>query len=335
MAFTCIYCTQLFPSRATKSDIIPRSLGGHETLKNAVCSRCNNSCREFEDFFKSNWAWLIFILAVKGRRTSSPPVKATFNFFGKEVPVTIRARNRPPEIPPSFFTDAEGKQTVQLVGDLELVGKKMEELKNRRGFKVWTQLDPQAFKKAEFKFPIKVDTLDNVYSSRLAAKIAFEYWGKRRGPETLLDASYDQIRKFILPQNTAPVPAAGLICDAKLISQNLDIPFGSHAVSVVADINSGKLGAIVALFGVFYYWIILDNRYPVYANSSWLWISSAWQKLSYEPPLYGLGTARIPWHRIIVNDPNRAEKAWILAKQKIEQSLRNAKRQSRQNHQVK
>ncbi len=317
--FTCIYCKAVLPkSGASRSHIIPASLGGRIELAGAVCKPCNGKCAiEFEDIFKDSWAWLLLWMEIKGRGNKSAPLKATVEFGGQTLPVTIRSKKSPPDIPPAIKKNVAGKDNVQFLGSDEYVERKKAEWMRKHRDVKWTE---KKGPKVEFRFPINVDGLNSSASRRLAAKVAFEFWGSKRIPKTLLGGEFETIREFIKTGNETAYSPCGLLADQTLIRRNLKIPIPHHAVLYVIHPSSSLLGAIVVFFGMFYYWVILDSEYPFATSMSELTIITPMNKEPHEPVIIGSGKfPRIPWEQICKPDPDCEEKAWKIALRKFEE----------------
>lgn len=319
MAYTCIYCKEFISTNeASDSHIIPAALGGYQKLRFAVCRGCNVAIsREVETPFKDAWAWLVSSLDIRGRRGKPPPFKAQINLVGKDVDITVRSRARPPKIAPIFVKGVG----VHLVGPRAYVETKMREFEKKQPNRVWTEQDTDDLKNKDITFPINVDSLDAVFSRRLAAKIAFEFWAKRRSPKSVLGSEYDPVREFIRWGKMRRSAWSGLIADETIITKNLPIPFPSHAVSFVAHPSESILGSVVVLFGLFYYGVILNFRYPLIASISDLTLTTPLLKKSANPVLTAsLHPPRIPWERIIKSDPGRVQRAWRFAVDRLKHS---------------
>lgn len=329
MPFTCIYCKNHFTTgKASESHIIPASMGGPITLLDAVCGQCNlQVAKQVEDPFKDSWAWLLWWLDVKGRRGKPPPFKGTMNILGRETKFTIRSRKRAPEIPPIFDKGSDGKERVQFIGPPDYVSKKQSEYSKKHPKTVWADQETASLKKSDMLFPIDIDSLDAPSTRRLAAKVAFEFWGLKRAPNTLLQPEYDAVREFVRWGTEGAQPLSGLIADEILISKNLNISFPNHAISVVAHSGETKLGAIVVLFGLFYYWVVLNPRYPLRASMSELTVMNPVGKTAKDAVLVGSARVpRIPWERLLAHDPDLIQKAWNLARGRMEKSIEAARK---------
>lgn len=298
-------------------------MGGPIELLNAVCRKCNGEiAKQVEDPFKASWAWLIWSLGIRSRREKLPAFKATMNLLGQEREFTVRSYSRAPEIPPIFSKDAHGKELVSLVGPSDYVSRKREEYQKKYQNVVWTEQPADELKKKNIVFPIDVESLNAPFSHRLAAKIAFEFWGLMRSPIALLDGEYDDVRKLIRWGTASRRSLCGLIADEILMSKNLNISFPNHAISVVAHPSERKLGAVVILFGLFYYWVELTSRYPLSISMSELIVVSPIAKIAKEVVLAGSARLpRLPWERLRVQDLNRVKTVWNAAQKKIETSL--------------
>lgn len=319
MSYTCIYCKEVTSTNeASGSHIIPAALGGFQELRFAVCRGCNGAIsREVETPFKDAWAWLICSLDIRGRRGKPPPFKAQMNLAGQHVDITIRSPARPPEIPPIFVKGVG----VHLVGPRAYVETKMREFQKKQPNRVWTEQDTDDLRNKEIAFPINVDALDAIFSRRLAAKIAFESWAKRRSPKSVLGSEYDSLREFIRWGRMRRSAWSGLIADETIITKNIPIPFPCHAVSFIAHPSESILGSVVVLFGLFYYGVILNFRYPLIASISELTLTTPLLKKSANPVLTAaLRPPRIPWERIIKPDRGRIQRAWRLAVHRLKDS---------------
>lgn len=317
MVFTCIYCTdQVDKARASRSHIIPDSLGGPIVLRNAVCRKCNEAiAKQVEDPFKGSWAWLIWMLGVRSRRQKLPTFKATMNLMEQKREFTVRSHSRPPEIPPIFTKDPQGKEMVSLVGPTDYVSRKMAEYQNKYQDVVWTEQPADELKKKHIVFSIDIESLSALFTQRLAAKIAFEYWGLMRNPTTLLDNEYDDMRKLIRWGTTSTGQLCGLITDETLILRNLNISFPNHAICIVVHPSERKLGAVIVIFGLFYYWVELISRYPISISLSNLTVVSPTARIAKEAVLVGSARMpRLPWEKFKNRDSTRVQKRMAFGK---------------------
>jgi hypothetical protein len=324
ITFTCIYCRSSLPrSKASKAHIWAASLGGSISLYGAVCRQCNRDiATQLEDPFKDRWSWLLLFLDVKGRRKKGPPLKATISLLGQEIEINIRSLKAIPNIPPILEKDASGKTTLHFLGSSKQLEKRKKEYLKKHPTATLQEHDyTKEIEASEVTFPIDVYSLDESFSRRLAAKVAFEFWGLKRNTEMLLGSEYDPLREFILKgKEPRQGRLAGLLSDKPLISGNLgNIRIPNHAISLVLHPSTSMLGAIVVFFGMFYYWVILNRRYPFISSISDLTVISPRTKLSVQSVLAGsLKLPRIPWERVLVSEPNHVYKAWKLASEKFE-----------------
>jgi hypothetical protein len=162
------------------------------------------------------------MLGIESRWGRLPTFKATMNLMGQEREFTVRSHSRPPEIPPIFTKDAQGKEIVSLFGPADYVNRKRKEYQKKRQNVIWTEKDGDELTKRDIVFPIDVESLNAPFSHRLAAKIAFEYWGFKRNPATLLESEYDEIRELIRWGTMGGRQLCGLIGDETLMSKNLN-----------------------------------------------------------------------------------------------------------------
>ena len=325
MTFTCVYCRSNLPSsKASRAHIWAASLGGSFSLHGAVCKQCNREiATQLEDPFKDRWSWLLLFLGVEGRRKKGPPFKASIKLLGQEIEINIRSLKAIPNIPPILEKDASGKQIIHFLGSAENLETKKKEYLKKHPNASWQEHDyTKEMEASEVTFPIDLYSLDATFSRRLAAKIAFEFWGLKRNAEVLLESEYDPLREFILMGNEPRQgQLAGLLCDETLISRNLgNIRIPNHAICLILHPSTSVLGAIVVFFGMFYYWVILNRRYPLTSSISDLTVISPRTKLSVKAVLAGSAKRpRIPWERVLVGEPNHVYKAWKLAREKFEE----------------
>jgi len=113
----------------------------------------------------------------------------------------------------------------------------------------------------EAEFDMGTDIVDSVEAHRLAAKIAFSYFAYRLGPELCRSSEFDSIRSFVVGARSMDFQLCDIVADTKLENAvATDIP--SHSINLVSDRSTGRVWAVVVLFGVFHFLVTLAKRRP-------------------------------------------------------------------------
>lgn len=286
----CIYCRKSPPEvTPSVSHIIPDAFGQGPILNNAVCESCNHDFNQkVEQNLAGRFATLRNALALDGRR-GKPSFKAKVNFLNVENEVRLIG---PKELETSLFvfkgvTGDDGKKKIAFIGDAKSVQKAQEQFQKRHPNVIWEDVDPALIDKGlQFEFRIDFSVFVTPEVHRLAAKIAFETLTWKRGPDSVEGIEFDPIREFIRKGTQNGHPLCHITTDPKILMGLGNIPFGIHAIYFDWDINSHKIIAVISLFGLAFYKIILTSRTSVMANHQQLIVINPQIGAPYEPAFF-------------------------------------------------
>ena len=327
--FKCIYCLRTNQNGATPSisHILPEFMGSSLKLKNSVCKECNDKInKETEMPFKNEFGWLSMMLGVKGKRGNPPAVKAKIVLLNKTFDISLDKEGIPKHIPPISIKKGKGRDIIIISRTDEEVRNKKKQYARKHPNIQWHKYD-KSIKPPRVEIRYSYNFLCSISARRLAAKIAFETWCSERDSSVVLNNCYDDVRNFILGQSVQQ-PVCKLFYHMKTMEQNLNIPFPMHAVMLAADISK-YLGAIVVLFGLFYYIVLLNRNHTIISSwDSLITIDPQTQEIT-KPKLRGSSRpAWIPWNDIYCKKFNMQD---ILpnvigyAENKLEKTLKSVK----------
>jgi hypothetical protein len=318
--FICIYCKKRIPEvRPTKSDIIPTFLGGTLVLNNAVCKVCNNKINsEIEQPIRDAFSYLRSGLDLGGRRNRDVKVQSKVKILGKELKMSLGDSGI--ELPPFKYRNPDGKSVIVIVGEKEYVKKKIKEVEFN-STKSWSWNDFEDEPKPEILIEaLPFDILIEEKGQRFAAKIAFERLCQIRAPSILTEWYYDNIRAFIIDSEDNVF--SNLFFNTKIMKHNFDISFPYHAIFLIQ--RDHKLIAIVSLFGLFYFLIVLADRMPIIANWEDCVLIHPQSAKDILPIIRGSLFPMIPISAFVV-DNNTYDKAKNYAIDKLKKALKQYK----------
>lgn len=286
-AFKCIYCQKTTPEvTSSQSHIIPDAFGQGPILNNAVCESCNHDFNQaVETNLAKRFATLRNCLALDGRRGKP-------SFMGKVKFLDVENEMRfigPKELETSLFvfksvTGEDTKRKIAFIGDPKSLQEAQEQYGKRHPGVVWEDVDPALIEKGlRFEFRIDFEVFAAPEVHRLAAKIAFEALAWKRSPGSVEGTEFDPIRKLILKGIERNLPLCHLTTDPKILMGLGNIPFGIHAIYFDCNMNSHKILAIISLFGLAFYKVILTTRASIMANYQQLILVNPQTGFPYEP----------------------------------------------------
>jgi hypothetical protein len=132
---------------------------------------------------------------------------------------------------------------------------------------------------------------------RLAAKVALERLADLRGPEFVRERGFDRARAFVFT-GEEPTPIAVPVYDPAWMDDSaaLSFPLPFHAVALFGMHHESTLGAFVALYGLYHYWILLAESYRALADWDDLLEENPQTRTVRSPTLRsGIGALRLPW----------------------------------------
>lgn len=305
--FICIYC-QKNASEVRPSDahLFPMAMGGVTFSNNTVCKGCNGLVnREVEMPAINSFALFQSIWGIKGRRSQGKRVPAVAR-FGEDERRTYLNEAGEPASEIVFESSNDGKKAFRVFGPPEKSKRTRERISSKRPNIQWTEIAPRSDQPLQIVVPFG-EELRRPTIRRLAAKIAFERFAQIRSSEFVQDKEYERIRDFILTGREAA--CCGVVGDLGLLNGILaffDLP--QHAVVVIGYPGSRVLGAFVAIYGLFYFWVLLSTAYSALWPFDDVLIEDPQSGVVQSPVLrVGIGNLVVPWLEIAaqnVSDPD-------------------------------
>jgi len=262
----CIYC--LRPNKFIKSHVVPECLGSNIILKNSVCAVCDNKIGIVEAKVCNELSFYRLITQVKSKGKYATS-KAELNVFGQKIPARIsrggiKGYVRPiiEDGPPRYFHAVAETQ------------KKLKKLM-KKYTKTGIEFNEERISEVEVKvvFRQELTNINSMDFLRVAAKIAFERFCMKRYSQAF-DKEFNPVREFVLNGNRISRQVAFLIFDNELANNILDISCPYHGILLFGAHN--KIASIVNIFGLFYYYIILNNNVNYLIND--------WEEFVYIDP---------------------------------------------------
>lgn len=263
----CIYCNT--HKLSSKAHIIPDALGKGPALDAGICKDCNNRTNSaFENRVIQDLEAVRFMLQLKGRR-GKPSVKATVTFAGQTIERRISSLHDLHDKGLIFVGEFEiegEKRELAVIGTKDFIEQKKRDFSKHSPGRQFHEIDPNQIE----TFPVEIEFDFMAFASdemlRTIAKIAFEWLCHRRGSEYCLSSDYNIIRQYIdvgtKPKNSFIV---NVCTDVKIWKGLHNIPLGIHSILIGSKPGSHRLIAIVGLFGLVYYKVLLTNRYQCLA----------------------------------------------------------------------
>jgi len=287
-------------------------MGGSKAALDTVCSSCNGiTTQQIE--MRTLGFFLTFqsIFGIRGRRNRIKRVHGVFGVEELNAKISLNERGEINEATVIPTTDATGKPSYSIFGPLESVEQKQLTLAERYPDSKWQEIPTSERATVLMDFNIPLHALE---LRRLAAKIAFEYFASLRGAFFVAYEDFDPVRSFIIDGKDV-ARLVGLVSDRKQFDVFRDIPPPYHTVWLVSHPRDQVMGAIVGLYSLFYYWVILSSRYPALWPMEELLIEDPQSRAAVRPPPLpraGTGALRLPWSDMLSAggpDAGAAEKA--------------------------
>jgi hypothetical protein len=291
--FCCVHCGGVAPDVVPSlAHLFPDALGGVTCVDDTVCLKCNaitnrafeQSATERLSYFRSTWG-------VTGRR-GAPRVDARISIGDWSAPLRLNEIGDPTFAGVSKDAQSHGRAIYRIAGPEDLAHKKMAEIDRKVPGITWRT------EEIPFRITVPVENDPGVLDlRRLAAKIAVERLADLRGPEFVRGAEFDQVRRFVL-EGTEARPVVVPVFDSAWMHGEaaLSFPIPHHAVALFCQRAEASLGAFVALFGLYHYWVVVADRYPAVADWDDLLEENPQTREVRHPSLRaGVGGLRIPW----------------------------------------
>jgi hypothetical protein len=294
VAFTCAYRGEVFRA-APAAHVIPKALGGVTSSRRTVCLNCNHEVNsEVENRALSFFAFYRSVWGIGGRYHTIPPVPGEAMLpDGRTFRVEFGPLGEVRRAIVDATTEPDGRRRYFVLGTAEMVDQSRAEID--RGSRRRIQWESGSLEAPATIRVLLDEDADKLTLRRLATKIAFERAAMLRSGEFLSGRDFDRAREFIL-QGAESAPICGLIADAGIYAHpSMDFGIGRHAVIVTTQ--QDVLAAIVVLFNVFFYWVILARPYTVLAQWDDIVIENP-QDAKVEAPTIrgGLGAFQFPWN---------------------------------------
>ena len=287
--FKCIYCKKSSPDVTPSiSHIIPDGFGIGPTLNNAVCANCNHQInQEIENPIIQSLALLRNMLGIEGRH-GKPRFKAQAKFLDAILDVHLRT---PEELDKSLFffklgKDSSGKNRIAIIGDKNKILETQKAYEQRHPNTIWIDTPPNTPTGIDFKIEMDFDIFATQKAHRLASKIAFEYYCLKRSPEIVTGYEFDEIRNYILSDESAS-DLCRIVINPTVLVKFQSIPFSIHAVYLDQNLNSPKIIVLVGVFGLIYYRVILKRLGSGLGTDRRLYLINP-QNGEYKPIIHGL-----------------------------------------------
>ena len=311
MTFTCIYCLKSHPAVSpSEAHIIPFVMGGSKVTLDAVCSSCNGVTTQQIEMRTLGFS-LPFqnIFGIRGRRNGIKRVHGVLNVEELNTKISLNEHGEINEATVIPTTDVTGTTSYCIFGPLESIEQKQLTLAERYPDLKWQEIRTPGRPTVWIDFNIPLQAIE---LRRLAAKIAFEYFASLRGAFFVAYEDFGPVRSFIIGGKDV-AGLVGLVSDRKQLDLFREIPPPYHTVWLVSQPRDQIMGAIVGLYSLFYYWVILSSRYPALWPMEELLIEDPQSREAERPlPCARTDALRLPWSDLLsagTRDAGAAEKA--------------------------
>lgn len=291
----CIYCNRTPPDvEPDDAHVIPDVMGGSESSPDTVCHGCNNAVNRLVEMpALSTVLPLQSVFGIRGRKNKIRPIRAVAKVGDEVATVYIDESGRPTAGIIIPKVDAEGRKTFFIYGPPTYIESRTREIEAKLGQLRWEEAPTAAPPTVEAVF---ASTLTIEALRRLAAKVALERFAQLRTPDVVAAPDFDEVRSFVLTGND-PGHCAGILTDRAVIDGPLRkaVP-PCHAVWVVLHPEEPAAGALVAFYGLFFYWVILCRKYPTLGPMDDLLFQYPVERESVNPLLRtATGAIKVRW----------------------------------------
>jgi hypothetical protein len=260
----CIYCKS--PNADSKSHIIPEALGKGPILKPGVCTKCNNDINnDLEKNINRKLAFIRNFLQLTGKRGKKPSIDIEVTFYNKTYKIPCQdLRDLESKMLVLSITDKSGKK--ERIAFICPDSTKIEQIKKQYSKKHldanWEELSTDTIEQnIQYKVLFDVEVFADPKCLRMAAKIALEWWCKKRSPTDIIHTDYDEIRQYIRYGTGINYPIVSIVNDRNTISPVANVPFGIHTLFIGSDHRNNNLVVLLGLFSFVFYKVILNRRY--------------------------------------------------------------------------
>jgi len=311
-----IYCVYI------SSHIIPECLGANLKLPKSVCEDCNKKIGStIEAKICNDFSFYRFLAQVKTKKGKQTSTVAELEIMGNKVNVKIGEGGVPKCVPPIIVDEGPPRQFLVTAESPEKLKKIVNSFE-----KMGIMFDPEKMAREDVRL---IFTADKRYIAsndylRVATKIAFERLCYI-SPQRAYNDEYDKVRNFIRfgkYQNRKP---ARLIYEERLVNNILGLPFPFHGVLLFAY---GRLiASIVSIFGLFYYYVILNDNNRILQNWAKFIYIDPHDRKAREPILKSDYSLRrilsLVW--VSLRDPDVVQKSQKYAKVKFDEIVSKIK----------
>jgi hypothetical protein len=311
--FKCIYCRRSEPEVApSESHVIPDALGVGPKHGDAVCAECNHKTnQQFESPLIQKLALLRNMLGIEGRR-GKPGFRAIAKFGNAALDVRLRT---PEELDDALFffklgIDPDGRKKVAIIGKEEKCLQTQKAYEESHPNVIWSDIPPEAATGIRFMVEMDFEVFATEEAHRVAAKIAFEYYCLKRSPNVVDGYEFDEIRDYILA-GRGDRDLCRIVVNRPILRGLQGIPFPIHSVYLDQNLNSPRIIAIVGLFGLIHYRVILKRRGTGLGTNQILYLVNP-QIGEYIPEIRGLAVPPDLHGPIMVGPDDAAEALRLL-----------------------
>jgi hypothetical protein len=292
--FVCLYCGRPEPDATpSRAHIFSDALGGVTHTSDTVCVECNGlTNRRFESEAAKRLACYRSVWGIEGRR-GIPRVRARVSIGNWSAPVRLDETGEPGLAVGVVNDPARGKM-FHVAGPEAEVAKRIAEIEKGVPGVKWREQE------SDVHVVIPVESDPGVLDlRRLAAKIALERLADLRGPEFVRVGDFDRARSLVLIGDEAAPIVVPVYDPAWMDAPGaLSFRLPCHAVALFGMRDDSTLGAFVALFGVYHYWILLSRTYHPLADWDDLLQENPQTREVWCPTLRSaIGAIRLPWRR--------------------------------------
>src|SRR3989442_1307932 len=253
----CIFCLQE-KEILTDEHVFPAALGGVLALKDSVCAECNNGFSKFEQPLVAELAPIRLILQIPDRYGEIPQVAATVKVHDKEYAAKVKSDGK-----------VQLKRIVTEVmksdGSREFVHRFLTERQKERlrqearekGIQL-IESGPGNPEQGEVHIGGDLKFIGSSEGLRAASKIAYTGLAFRAGAKLAMGDSFAEARAYI--REGTGKPTARLFVHERFLDACQQGPH-QHSIIIAGRRDKNRVDAIVRLFGVLCYFVVLSDHY--------------------------------------------------------------------------